>query len=443
MGVNVVEIGGPGHLATASIRGSETQQVLVLLDGIRLNYPQLGQFDLANLPVSLDQIERIEVLRGPASALYGPGALAGVIHIVTRRPEEEPRASLSWSEASHDTREVAFSASRKAGALGYRFGASRDHSQGHRHNADADRTALDGLLTVELPGGFGFEAYGYHLKKEIGVPGPRGWESPDARQGDENTSAGLVLKGPLGPLALTGRGIYDRFDNTYRDPGAFSPVDDRHLAQTLGAEAQAHAPVRGQGLTLGAELYRDFLDSSASGRQDQSRWAAFGQQEVALTSWASALAGVRFDGHSDFRNEWSPRASLLLSPGGGARVRASADRSYRAPTFNDRFWPFDGFARGNPDLDPETAWEYELGGSQELGGWGSVGVTGFRRDATDLIDWRPEDPADPLSAWSPVNVGTSRTWGVEAGGTAAPGRRVGLGPTTPTSMPWTGTRGGS
>lgn len=427
VGVNVVETGAQGQLATASIRGSEAQQVLVLLDGIRLNSPQLGQFDLANLPVALDQIERIEVLRGPSSALYGSNALAGVIHIVTRRPEAEPRTSLSWSEARRDTRDVGFSASRRVGTLGYRLGASRDHSQGHRDNSDVDRTTLDGLLTVELPGGFGLEAYGYHLQKEIGVPGPRGWESPDARQHDENTSASLALTGPVGPLALTGRGVYDRFDNTYRDPGAFLPIDDRHLAQTLGAEVQADTPIRGQGLTLGGELYRDFLDSSANGLQDQSRWAVFGQQEVALTSRASALVGVRFDGHSDFRNEWSPRASLLLSPGGGSRVRASAGRAYRAPTFNDRFWPFDGFARGNPDLDPETAWEYELGVTQDLGGWGSAGLAGFRRDATDLIDWQPEDPADPFSTWSPVNVGTSRIWGAEAVGTAVPHRRVGLG----------------
>jgi outer membrane cobalamin receptor len=427
VGVAVVETGAPGQLATVSIRGSEAQQVLVLLDGVRLNSPQNGQFDLANLPVALDQIERIEVLRGPASALYGSNALAGVIHIVTRRAEAEPRASLSWNEARHDTRDVSFSASRRAGGFGYRLGASRDHSQGYRDNSDVDRTTLDGLLSLELPGGFVVEAHGYHVQKEIGVPGPTGWESPEARQEDENTSASLALKGPLGPLALAARGVYDRFDNTYRDPGAFLPLDDRHLAETLGAEVQVDVPIQGRGLTVGGDVYRDFLDSSANGQRDQSRWAAFGQQEIELTSWLSTVVGIRYDGHSDFRNEWSPRASLLVSPWSAAQLRASAGRAYRAPTFNDRFWPFDGFAGGNPDLDPETAWEYEVGITQGFGRRGSAALTGFRRDAKDLIDWQPQDPADPFSRWSPVNVGTSRIWGAEAATTLAPLRWVGLG----------------
>ncbi|MDW7711456.1 MAG: TonB-dependent receptor [Deferrisomatales bacterium] len=415
VGVTVVETGAPGSLATASIRGSEAQQVLVLLDGIRLNSSQLGQFDLANLPVPLEQIERIEVLRGPASALYGSNALAGVIHVITRRPEAEPRTTFSWSEARHDTRELSFSASRRVGSLGYRFGASRDHSQGYRDNSDLDRTTLDGLLAWYLPGGFVLEGHGYHLQKEIGVPGMEGFfETPDARQRDENTSASLSLRGPLGPVTFTGRGGYDRFDNRFRDPGAFFPTDDRHLAETVGGEVQIDTPIRGQGLTLGSELYRDFLDSSSAGNRDQARWAAFGQQELAVAPWASVLLGVRYDGHSDFRNEWSPRTSLLLSTWASGQVRASAGRAYRAPTFNDRFWPFDGFTRGNPDLDPERAWEYEVGVSQGLGHWGSASLTGFRRDAKDLIDWQPEDAADPFSVWSPVNVRTSRTWGAEA-----------------------------
>ncbi|MBE0618373.1 MAG: TonB-dependent receptor [Proteobacteria bacterium] len=427
VGVNVVENGPPGSLATVSIRGSEAQQVLVLLDGIRLNSPQLGQFDLANLPVSLAQIERIEVLRGPASALYGSNALGGVVQIVTRRPEAEPRTSLSWSEARRDDREVSFSTGRKLGPLGFRLGAAQQHSQGYRENSDLDQTTFDGLLSLDLPSGFSLEASAFHLRKENGVPGPEGWESPDARQKDDNTSAMLSLTGPTGPVTLTGRAVYDRFHNTYEDPGAWTPIDDDHLAESLGGELQADTRLGIQEATVGGEFYRDFLDSSANGARDQSRWAVFGQDTVEVTSWASLLLGVRYDAHSDFRNEWSPRASLLVSRWEATQVRASVGRAYRAPTFNDRFWPFDGYAQGNPDLDPETAWEYELGVTQDLGRWGSVTIAGFRRDAKDLIDWQAEDPTDPFSVWSPVNVGQSRTWGAESGSNVNLGRQVTLG----------------
>ena len=98
VGLHVVSSGSAGSLSSASIRGSEASQVLVLIDGVRLNSPQYGQFDLNQLPVALNEIERIEVLRGAASALYGSNALGGVINIITRSPEESPSTQVGWTE---------------------------------------------------------------------------------------------------------------------------------------------------------------------------------------------------------------------------------------------------------------------------------------------------------------------------------------------------------
>ena len=422
-GVSVVDEGPAGSLASPSIRGSEPAQVLVLLDGVRLNSPQNGQFNLSDLPVPLSEIERIEVLRGPASTLYGSNALGGVIQIITRRPEAAPLTRLSWREGRFDTRDLGFSTTGRKGPLGYRFSASRRHSDGYRPNSDLSQNDLNGLLRFALPGDMDLEVSAYHLQKKLGVPGSVALPSPQARQQDENTFVGATLKGPVGPVAIRARLSYDRLDNRYRDPGAYVPSDDRHLAQTRGGELQGSWTGGLETLTVGGNVYRDTLDSTVVGKIGENRWALFGQSETRLSPRWSLLFGLRYDAHENFRNELSPRAGLRVQLTPATTLRASVGRAYRAPSFNDRYWPDEGFDKGNPDLRPETAWEYELALDQKLGQWGRVSVDGFRRDARDLITWQP----DAGGVWIPVNVGKARIWGVESSVVVTPATFVEVG----------------
>ncbi len=409
VGMQLTSSGPAGAIATPSIRGSEGAQVLVLLDGVRLNSPQNGQFNLSNLPVALSEIERIEVLRGPASAIYGSNALAGVIQIFTQTPEAEPLTSLGWSEGRFGTRDLSFSTAQKKDGVRYRFGAGLNRSQGYRENSDLAQITLDGMLGFDLGGDFDLRLSGYYLDKESGVPGSTAWPSPEARQQDENILAALALSGPTGPVKLSVRGTYERRKNHYTDPGGWAPVDDTHIVETLGGELSERWVAGQHSLLFGGDFYRDELDSTASGKQDQDRWSLFGQYEVDATSWVKLLLGLRYDAHSDFRNEWSPRAAALFSLSKTTRLRASVSRAFRAPTLNDRFWPTTSFAKGNPNLNPETAWEYELAVDQDLGQRGNFSVAVFRRDARDLIDWQ----ADSSFVWSPVNVNEAQIWGVE------------------------------
>jgi len=411
VGVQVVSNGPAGAVATPSIRGATGSQVLVLLDGVRLNSAQTGQFNLSELPVPLSEIERIEVLRGPASALYGTNALGGVIQIFTRTPQKQPLTQLSWSEGRFNTRDVGFSTAARRGLGRYRLSASRERSDGYRDNSDLEQTIIEGMLGFDLPGGFDLQAMASYLDKETGVPGSIDWPSPEARQTDRNTLASLTLTGPLGPLAVTLRGHYDRRRNTYQDPGAFTPVDDRHLLETLGGEAQGEYRQGSHAVLFGGDFFRDDLDSTSSGNPDQERWSLFAQYELDATSWATLLLGARYDVHSDFSNEWSPRAALMLTPAEGTRLRFSASRAFRAPTLNDRFWPDTGWTRGNPDLEPEIAWEFEAAIEQEMGEKAEVTLAAFRREVRDLIEWT----ADEAGVWSPDNVTRARIWGIEAG----------------------------
>lgn len=406
-GIQITSNGPQGSLATASLRGSESGQVLVLLDGIRLNSQQNGIFDLSTLPIPLSSIERIEIVHGPASTLYGSSAVGGVIQIFTKQPTARPTVGLDLSAGSNEVRAGGLSVARRQGPVGYALTAAQDHSGGYRPNADFDQTRLNGRFSLDLPADFYLRLATYRSQKEIGVPGAVSYPSPNARQKDTDNFLSLALEGPAGPWLLTVRGVYTRRHEHYIDPDWGS--DERYLTQTRGMEAQGEVEFGSQRLVLGGEAYSDSLASEATGKREQTRWAGFLQETIRLPARVLLELGLRYDAHSDFADEASPRLALVLPVSDSTRVRLSAGRSYRAPTLNDRFYS-DTWSQGNPNLKPETAWEYELGVEQQLGRKGTLSLAAFRREARDLIQWQ----ADQNYVWSPQNLARARIWGGEA-----------------------------
>ncbi|MBW2475042.1 MAG: TonB-dependent receptor, partial [Deltaproteobacteria bacterium] len=410
VGLHVVSSGPAGSLSSASIRGSEASQVLVLIDGVRLNSPQYGQFDLNQLPVALNEIDRIEVLRGAASALYGSNALGGVINIITRSPKESPSTQVAWTEGERNTRIVNGSTSRQVGNFRYRLGAGSQESDGYRKNSDYDQYTVNGLFGYSLAADVDLELSAYHLDYDSSIPGSEPYPSPNAEQEDKRTVASVKLEAPVGPFKIKARGIYEHHRNDYENPDFF--VDETHKIDTYGAELHIEKTGDNHTVLMGADYYNDELDSTNIGDEDQEHGAFFGQFQTDLPANMTLLLGLRYDIHSDFDNELSPRAALHAALTDSTRVRLSASKAFRAPTLNDLYWPTDFFSKGNPDLDPETAWEYELALDQTLSERGRVSLAGFLRDAKDLISWQP----DEFFVYSPVNVNDARIWGVEIDG---------------------------
>jgi vitamin B12 transporter len=412
--LDVSSRGTQGALATPSIRGSSGEQVLVLLDGMRLNSQQNGIFDLNTLPISLKEIERIEIVRGPASALYGSSAVGGVIQIITKRPEATPFTNLTWTEGSYNSRNLGLSHGWQVGPAYYRIGASVDRSDGYRSNTDLNKETFSGLLGFNLPADYNLEMIVNHLDKKLGTPGPTFFPSPDAKQRDQNTFTQFKISGPVGPVQLTARAMYDRQESRFQDPLGWPSTSDTHKLETVGTEIQATWNKDIQNIVLGGDFYNDTLDSTANGDREQDRWALFAQYDIQPLERFQVLLSLRYDDHSDFRSAFSPRASLIFTLLENTRLRISAGKSFRAPHFNDRFWPDTGFVAGNPDLKPESAWEYEVGLEQQWHDFAGAKIAGFIRDAKDLIVWAADDPEDMFSTWRPNNVNRSRTWGAEA-----------------------------
>jgi outer membrane cobalamin receptor len=410
VGLRISEYGKKGTLAVPRLRGSTAGQVLILLDGKRLNLPGSGQFDLNNLPVSIDDIERIEILRGASSALYGADAMGGIINIITKKPEKL-YTKIGGSYGGLNTQQYSLLTSGKFKALGYFFSLSKDKSDGFRPNSYYDSTTANGKVVVDLSNKSTLELSLSVLYKESGVPGSITYPSPRAEESDENINFGVTYKGKLSDKIDVITKIYrNYFELVYKDPDIFT--DDKHKDIFTGGEVQVNYLYNPSNLfTAGIEIGEEKVNSTATGSHKRSRKGVFLQDEIKPSEPLTVIPGIRFDSFSPGEDQFSPKISALYKLK-EARFRASIGRGYRVPTFNDLYWPDNAYSKGNPDLKPERSIEYEIGWDQEFGNTFKTKTTAFRKDVKDLIIWQP----DPLYKWVPSNMGEARIQGIELEG---------------------------
>ena len=404
MGVKIKEYGNRGASATPSIRASTAEQVLILIDGKRLNLPSSGQFDLNDIPVPLENIERIEVLRGDSSALYGADAMGGVINIITKKPfRPVTRAKVQYGR--FDTKSFLFYTSRKLNRFGYSFAAQREDSHGFRADTDYKLWNLNSKFTLDLADDVDVVLSIDYGHKEAGSPGSTEWPTPGARQWNENALYGLTFNAKNTHLR-----IYSHYSRLhYNKPDPFFPEDSTHKNYVRGVDGQTSFALGEMNLiTVGAEILEEKVISTNIGNKHRSRIGAFLQDELSVTDDFIVTAGVRYDDYEN-GNRVSPKLSLLLRPFSGTTLRASAGKGYRVPTLNELYWPDMGWAVGNPHLKPEKSTGYEVSVEQKFGKNVRAKVLGFYKKIRDLIEWEEVSPW----RWMPVNIGKARIKGIE------------------------------
>lgn len=406
-GVLINDQGPRGGLETISIRGARYSQVLVLLDGIRMNSPRDAGFDLSALPVSLDDIERIEVVYGPSSALYGADAVGGVVQIITKRPETR-EAKISGSAGSHGYDSFSAGYARKQGGLSYQLSAEKQMSDGYRLNSDFEQGTFNAKIGYELTERSSVELTGNYITKVNGVPGSTDLPSLLARQWDKQGVAGLgyTLRLSKG-FDIKLNASYNLDILTYKNPDYF--VNSSHKSATTGAEVQVNWLANSwNSVTAGLETKKDRLNSTDSSVHSTTLVAGYIQDEINLVEPVIVILGGRYDSHSAYGEQFSPRVSArYLVPGAGTIIRASAGESFRAPTFNDLYWK-DPWSAGNPDLKPEKSIEYELAVEQPLGKGNVLKMSAFDRKVTDLINWVYD-----VFPMHPENIGKAHVRGGE------------------------------
>jgi len=426
VGVQVLATGGLGRPARVSIRGSAPNQVLVLLDGQKLNTAQSGSVDLSTIPI--DWVDRIEVVRGGSSAMRGGEAIGGIINIVTRRARPASAASfqLAGSVGAFGTMSVTPSFSMSLGPVGVRMSFQRLETQGDfrystfadppknsiavtrvRDNADATSDNAFVKLSWSGPAGIAAELSTQVYNARMGIPGPETQLTPEARQTDRRTLMGASLRLPLGKRLLGELLAYShRFVQEYQapPPGVYV-FHNRHRNRAVGVEARLHSRLGGIPATFGYAFRRDLLRSDdlirpsrSLGRLQRTTHSLFLQAEMELLRARrralrlKVVPGYRVDRPSDQGTAYSPKLGVVLGAGEASSItiRGNIGKSYRAPTLNSLFWVADAFALGNPNLRPERATNFDVGAALRLplAGELTAEVAWFGSDVKDIVVWQ-------------------------------------------------------
>jgi outer membrane cobalamin receptor len=392
------------------IRGAGFEQVLVLVNGVRMSDPQTGHFDL-DLAVPLDNVDRVEVLRGPASALYGADAVGGVVNIVTTEGSDGWRGRVeggSWGSA----RASGSGSFRGDGGGTVQLGGEASRGDGHRSGTDFETYLLNlsgghplGLGQISADLGFAQRHFG---AEDFYAP------YPSFEKTRSYTSALRWTRPTRSQTQLEVGASYRRHEDEFtliRDrPEVYQ---NQHTSSQVGGEML----VRGGGwkgieFALGGEVNQDILRSNSLGDRDETRGAIFGEAVAGGKGTGVLSLGVRQDWHQGFGGFFSPSLSGSLRVSPTFRVRSAFGRSFRAPTWTERYYQ-DPVNVGNEDLTPEKAWSGELGLDVNVDFGLTLAITGFYRSAEDLIDWAKSGEGGAEAPWETRNVESATFTGLE------------------------------
>jgi vitamin B12 transporter len=413
-GMEFARNGGPGTTTSVFIRGSETRHTAVYVDGVRVDSQSVGGAVWEQIP--LDQIERIEVLRGPAAAVYGSDAVAGVVQVFTRRGQGAARPTAAVTLGEYRTAQAQVGVSGVAGALDYALSVSEGRSDGFDartaaaagHNLDNDgwkRSALQGRFGLRLSPAHRIHASLLASRLRSGYDSSA---TADDQNHHELRTGGLAWEGRWSAASTTrvelGRSesIYETQPNYYRTETTLKNYLLQH-EQRFGS----------QRLTGTLERREDELFNPATAFAGDLRGKR--HQDAVGIGWRGDFAGhgvqahLRHDDDSEFGGKGTRSLAWGWEYAPHWRLMASAATSFRAPTLFQRFSQY-----GNPALVPENGRNFELGVRWAAAG-GTASLTAWRNRITSLINFGAPGPCvDRFGCY--VNVGRAELKGVTLAG---------------------------
>jgi vitamin B12 transporter len=409
-GIQVSNSGGAGKVTELYLRGTSADHVLVLIDGVKVGSATAGTTAWQDLPIS--QIERMEIVRGPRSSLYGSEAIGGVIQIFTRKGGGALKPSLSLGGGSYRTANASANVSGGGDQGWWNLGVGYEDTQGF--NA-CDGTPLGaGCFTFEpdrdgyrnrsgsARGGYRFGGRG---EVDLFWLGAKAQSLFDGDFVNDTKTSQQVLGGkarfrPLDPwdLSLALGQSRDWSDNRL-DGGFVTRFDTNRDTASLQSDLTL---TPGQILTLGMDYQEDRIVSTEDYAEDSRRnLGVFGEVQADLAGHGFS-ASLRQDDNQQFGTHSTGSAAWGYTFAGGVRLTASYGTAFKAPTFNELYFP----AFGNPDLAPEQSRSGELGVAGGLSGlrWS---LNAYETQVDDLIVFGP--------SFIPENIDQARIRGLEAG----------------------------
>ena len=424
----VVTTGPWGGQTSLFLRGGESDYVKVLIDGVPQNAPG-GSYDFANL--TTDNVERIEVVRGPTSVLYGSDAVTGVVQVFTRDGRGAPRATVGFGGGTYATNAIDVTASGGDDRAGYALGLSRFASDGiYRFNNQYRNEVVSGRLRLRPDARTDAALsvrYGdalYHFPTD----GSGDTVSHNQHELDRGPSVGLDLGHVFSDHVesrLTGTWHRDNAQyaiapNGPSDTTTF-PFSSSDWVTRAGLDGRANVRLsRGDVVTVGGAFEHETMQGTTlDGSRSRDDGAAYLQVVTDLERPFSLTLGARLDDNQRFGSYATYRAGLSFRGRGDTRAIASIGTGFKEPNFFETYAT--GFVRGNPDLQPEHSFTWEAGLEHHIPGTEvTVRATYFNQRFRDLIDYNGSSSVK----YNYLNVPGANARGLEVASEAALGGAV-------------------
>lgn len=453
LGLSTLRNGGPGATASVSIRGAGSEHTLFLLDGLELNDPinPSRSYDLAHL--SLSQVERVEILRGPQGLLYGSDALGGVVNIITRAGRGKPRLTLASSAGTLQTLTSDLGLSGSGRKTDYLLSLFHERTAGISAASSAypGNVEKDGYRNLSLAARFGYAprptksltltVKAVEARTELDNFGGPGGDDPNSRQ-DYGT---LLVRGQYRGLAASGRweqalsvswlGARREYRNPVDDGHPQDRDEGLYRSDIFKLDWQNNFSLHpAHTLTAGFELEQE------RGRSDYVSESAWGTVEASFPSVRAGSAGVYLLDRWEYRDRFfvtagvradrhsqaGPAVTFRVAPAylvaaTGTRIKATLGTGFKSPSLYQLFAPGTSWGPiGNPALRPERATGWDAGVEQSFMKDRLVfGLAYFENSFRDLVDF------DFQTGY--VNIGRARTRGLEASAESRPAAGVRLG----------------
>ncbi|QLF92719.1 TonB-dependent vitamin B12 receptor [Pseudomonas sp. ABC1] len=422
-GVGIVTNGGRGKSSTVQLRGTSDKHLLVLVDGVKVGSATDGTAALHAIP--LEQIERIEVVRGPRSSLYGSEAMGGVIQIFTRKGSGDGvKPYFSVGAGSRSSYSGTAGVSGGNGAAWYSLGIASESTDGinvRAYRPSAPRSYepdADGYreLSASLRGGYRFND---RFELDANWLRSKGHSDLDSRATNGNSGRDAYKDGelevvgararfsPLEPWQVSLQVAHSEdLSDQYQDGRFYSRFDSQRDSLSWQNDISLG---EAQLLTVGFDYQRDRIDTTAAYARDSRNNKGAFVQYLASFGRHGLEAALRRDKDQFFGSHDTGSLGWNYELSDEVTVSAAYGTAFRAPTFNDLYYPASASTAGNPDVQPEESESFEIGlkGNQA---WGEWSLNAFETRIDDLIVWS----GSGSSPMRPDNVDVARIRGLES-----------------------------
>ncbi len=409
-GVDIRRRGANGVQSDVTFRGSSFEQVLILINGIRMNDSQTGHNSL-NIPVNLDNVERIEVIKGPAARRFGQNAYAGVINIITKSYAGK-RVKITADGGDYSLYGLGFTGDFGTEKFSNSLQASTSSSEGYRHNTDFEIRNVFYQNQIKINRGNVQMQAGFSEKK-FGANGF--YASAKATEQYEEMQASIVsvaAQQDYGRLKMNTNAYWRRGQDFYLyDRNNEKIYRNMHIGNNVGGEISANYTSNLGVTALGVELRKEFLVSNNLGTRNRFVTQTFLEHHFSLLNKKLQITpGISWANYSTNGNFFYPGLDVGYHINNAHKIYGNVGKVHRVPSFTDLYY-VSKTEVGNPNLLPENALSSEVG-YQFLSSTIQAKASVFMRDSNNSIDWIKNQPED--SVWRAENVGKINTKGFEA-----------------------------